>query len=92
MHPLPLHLASNPLLSDLVHNVLLLLPQDILNEASDRRPIFPAQKHNANDVRRYPPQDRLHLPHFMEVRAKEPVSRQHLCEVVVHFTMATACQ
>ena len=30
-----------------------------------------------------------HLPHFMEVRVKEPVSRQLLCEVVVHLTMPT---
>ena len=61
-HPLPLLLASNPLLAGPVQYVLLLLPQDIPDEASDRRPIFLTLEHNANDVvRRYLPEGRLQV-------------------------------
>ena len=60
-HPLPLLLASVLLLAGLVQYVLLFLPQDIPDEASDRRPIFPALEQNANDVRRYLPQGRLQV-------------------------------
>ena len=36
-----------------------------------------------------PQYEHCDLPHLMEVRAEESVSRQHLCEVVVHLTMPT---
>ena len=61
-HPLPLILASFLLLAGPIRYVLLFLPQDMPDEASDRRPIFPALEHDANDVvRRYLPQGSIQI-------------------------------
>ena len=61
-HPLPLLLVSVLLLAGPIRYVLLFLPEDIPDEASDHRPIFPALEHDANDVvRRYLPQGSLQI-------------------------------